>query len=136
MKINLRQVPAEGLELSENLAPSDLDIVSKEIVFNKPIEIKAFIERGINAVTVNARLNSEADVLCSRCLAACPTKIDKKFRFVYETDQGQEVIDLAQELREELILDFPVKSLCKPDCKGLCPKCGKNLNTEKCSCNI
>lgn len=43
-------------------------------------------------------------------------------------------IDLQELIREELILFLPSKILCKPDCKGLCPKCGKNLNVEKCDC--
>ena len=37
-------------------------------------------------------------------------------------------------MREELLLFFPTKMLCKPDCKGLCCKCGKNLNDGPCDC--
>jgi uncharacterized protein len=136
MRINLLKIPQGGLELSESLTPSDLDIDSKEIIFKKPIEIKAFIEKGFNAVTVNAGLNSVAEVFCSRCLTPFETKIDKKYRFVYEVGQDDANVDISQDLREELILDFPVKPLCKPDCKGLCHKCGKNLNLEKCNCKI
>lgn len=134
MKINLLTIPQGGLELSESLTASDLDIDSKELNFIKPIEIKAFVEKGINAVTVNARLNSVAEVFCSRCLISFVTKIDKNYRFFYEVGQDDANVDISQDLREELILDFPVKPLCKPDCKGLCHKCGKNLNIEKCSC--
>ena len=36
--------------------------------------------------------------------------------------------------REEIILGYPVKFLCKIDCLGLCPKCGQNLNEKKCDC--
>ena len=43
-------------------------------------------------------------------------------------------IDLDQDIREEIILDYPIKPLCNPDCKGLCPKCGKNLNEGGCNC--
>ena len=45
-------------------------------------------------------------------------------------------IDLDQDIKEEIILDYPIKPLCNPDCKGLCPKCGKNLNEGGCSCAI
>lgn len=44
------------------------------------------------------------------------------------------VLDLDSFIREEIQLFLPSKILCKPDCKGLCYKCGKNLNREKCDC--
>lgn len=43
-------------------------------------------------------------------------------------------LDLSDLLQEELLLFFPTKMLCKPDCKGLCCKCGKNLNDGPCDC--
>lgn len=44
------------------------------------------------------------------------------------------VLDLSRLIEEEIILFLPSKILCSEDCKGLCPKCGRNLNVEKCSC--
>lgn len=44
------------------------------------------------------------------------------------------ILDLDDFIREEIQLYLPSKILCKPDCKGLCYKCGKNLNREKCDC--
>ena len=43
-------------------------------------------------------------------------------------------VDLAEPLREAVILAFPSRLVCKDDCKGLCPKCGVNLNNGKCNC--
>lgn len=134
MKLNLLNVPEGGLELSENLAPSDLDIESEIIKFKAPVAIKASVEKGVNTVTVDTRLNCQAELICSRCLTAYNTQIDKKYRFVYEVGHEETTVDISEDIRQELILDFPVKPLCRPDCKGLCPKCGKNLNIEKCSC--
>lgn len=42
---------------------------------------------------------------------------------------------LEDVLREQVILSLPVRSLCQPDCKGLCPRCGENLNVNKCRCD-
>ncbi len=56
-------------------------------------------------------------------------KEDMEFTF-YEGDR----IDLFQILREQLILEKPIKNICKEDCKGICQKCGKNLNEGPCSC--
>ena len=44
------------------------------------------------------------------------------------------VLDLDELVNEECQLFLPAKMLCKEDCKGLCQKCGKNLNYEKCEC--
>jgi len=41
---------------------------------------------------------------------------------------------LEDVLREQVLLSLPVRTLCKPDCKGLCPRCGKNRNLEACTC--
>jgi uncharacterized protein len=48
---------------------------------------------------------------------------------------GVPVLNLAALLWEEFSLALPVKPLCRPDCKGLCPECGKNLNEGACGCS-
>jgi uncharacterized protein len=44
-------------------------------------------------------------------------------------------IDLGQLMREQFYLSLPMKPLCSPDCKGLCPQCGINRNRETCTCD-
>ena len=44
-------------------------------------------------------------------------------------------LDIDEQLYEQLEMEFPMRHLCREDCKGLCPKCGKNLNEEQCDCN-
>lgn len=56
---------------------------------------------------------------------------------VRETADGHGFeINLAALLWQELMLALPIKVLCKSDCKGICPECGKNLNQEKCTCEL
>lgn len=43
-------------------------------------------------------------------------------------------LDMDEPLREQLEMEFPVRFLCREDCKGLCPKCGQNLNEGTCNC--
>jgi uncharacterized protein len=47
--------------------------------------------------------------------------------------QGEGLV-LEDVLREQVLLALPARSLCRTDCKGLCPRCGRNLNTESCTC--
>lgn len=50
------------------------------------------------------------------------------------SEYSGDAIDLGQMMREQFYLALPMKPLCQPDCKGLCPVCGKNRNRETCSC--
>jgi uncharacterized protein len=55
-----------------------------------------------------------------------------------ETEIGyyqRDSLSLEDVLREQVLLSLPVRTLCKPDCKGLCPSCGANRNQEPCSCD-
>lgn len=80
---------------------------------------------------------------CVRCLEPFVQYLDVTFEEVYAyktqtfTESGLYVpedgnIDLAPVVREYLLLDNPIKPLCKPDCQGLCVICGENLNTGTC----
>lgn len=46
------------------------------------------------------------------------------------------VLDLSEALRQNLLLSFPIKPVCRPECAGLCQKCGRNLNLGTCNCVI
>jgi uncharacterized protein len=63
---------------------------------------------------------------------ASPGDDEEKLELAYFL--GDE-IDIADLVRESLLLAQPLKKLCKEECKGLCPKCGINLNVSTCSCN-
>lgn len=85
-------------------------------------------------------------VLCSEC-ARCTKAFDEPFhvdideRFVKtpEDDEDQyqfsgEALDLTQMVRDNILLNLPISSVCSEDCQGLCPHCGCDLNTTQCSC--
>ncbi len=91
---------------------------------------------------------------CARCLEAVEHKLASEFDLLFrpqgvdyradevsiseaETEIGYyrgEGLQLEDVLKEQLLLAVPVKTLCREDCKGLCPTCGCNWNTEPCAC--
>ena len=71
---------------------------------------------------------------CSRCLADFKIDYKKDIDLNYPVNNLEPTIDLDPDIREEIILDYPLKPLCRPNCKGLCLKCGKNLNEGGCTC--
>ncbi len=83
------------------------------------------------------RLNLQALMYtsCSRCLKELGIDFNRNnIELSYPVNKGEIVIDLNPDIREEIILDYPIKPLCNPNCKGLCLHCGKNLNEGGCSC--
>lgn len=88
--------------------------------------------------------SGQAEAECVRCLDPIPLRLHNQFGELYTfttptssdeadlkvPDDGY--IDLKPLIREYLLLDQPINTLCKPDCAGLCPICGANLNIEDC----
>ena len=134
MKIDINKIPAEGLILKEEAASLALDLETDIVKFPGPIDIKAQIIRITNAVTVDLTINASMHMNCSRCLEDFKVDFEKKLRLNYTANKLEPIIDLGPDIRQEIILDYPVRPLCSPDCKGLCPGCGENLNEGGCSC--
>jgi uncharacterized protein len=136
VKINVIQIPPEGLILQEEISPKELDIETETVKFPEPVKITASVYRITNAVTVDLSLKAAYLTECSRCLKEVEIDIKKDVKLNCQVTPYDRFIDLNPDIREEIILEYPIKCLCKPDCKGICASCGKNLNEGKCSCKI
>lgn len=122
-------------DLSEVLLPPDLqlsNLLGKAIIGRTPQGL-------ISEVAVSAQTAAE----CSRCLIPLTQGIATEFTELFAFDERNTTdsqlllpknhqIDFAPIIREYLILDMPLTSLCKSDCLGLCPECGVNRNDEDC----
>lgn len=106
-------------------------------------DVKGLLESVGDGVLVTGRVEVEIDMQCSRCLTGFTNQADVGFQelFIYPERAQQyadedvylinnETIDLAQALHDVVILDQPLIMLCQPECQGLCPLCGVDLNTE------
>ena len=134
MKIDVNQIPVEGLLLEEYLSPKDLELEAGDVNFPSPVRVRAQVSRITNAVSVKLEVQARLRFSCSRCLQGSEIVFDKKFGLNCPVLKSDRFIDLNPEIREEMIVDYPIKPLCREDCKGLCPKCGKNLNEGGCTC--
>jgi len=108
----------------------------------------------IDDIRLNGRLSTRLEVACARCLEPVVQDVNRSFDLLHRplgSDAGAdessvtvteaevgyyqgEGLLLEDALREQVLLAAPVKVLCREDCKGLCPHCGRNLNAETCSC--
>lgn len=118
------------------------------IVFSEGFSVKGNVKdmAGYIKLTLEADVKYTAD--CARCLAPINTEQNVFFEKTVVTDemniQNEEnddyilskdgFIDADELLIEQIMLDLPLRHLCKEDCKGLCPKCGVDLNKEACNC--
>ncbi|MDD5108815.1 MAG: DUF177 domain-containing protein [Candidatus Omnitrophica bacterium] len=136
MKITVNQVPQEGLYLEEKIKPAELDLETELIKFRSDLLVKTHIYRITNALTVELNIEAIMCANCSRCLDEFEWEFKKDVQLNFPLDISTAFIDLDPDIREEVILDYPIKPLCKIDCKGLCVKCGKNKNEGGCNCGF
>lgn len=136
MKIDINRIPAEGERLEEVIPAAALELEDEIVKFRSPLKVSADVSKVSNVVSVDLRLQAEEVIQCSRCLSEFPLPLDKELALNFPVETGEKSIDLNPEIREEVILSYPLKFLCRGDCKGLCPRCGVNLNSEKCKCDI
>lgn len=104
------------------------------------------IESVMEGVLVTGRLEAHTGLQCARCLADFPSKLSLRLCELFvapghdaaEEDDIYKVagteIDLEPALRDAAVLALPLNPLCGPDCKGLCARCGTDLNISSCDC--
>jgi uncharacterized protein len=101
------------------------------------------LSRTSRGILVQGTLKTSIKGECVRCLSDTSVNLDIPIEelFVYPPEAYAEftvaddgILDLASLLRAEIILDTPIGVLCRPDCAGLCPDCGSNLNQGPCEC--
>lgn len=134
MKIDPREVPPDGLNLAQDFSPQSLELDTEVIKFNAPVKVRAQIAKLQDNLLANLEIKVKGISLCSRCLEEFELELSKEAQLSYALNDALQKIDLDPDIREEIILDYPIKPLCKEDCRGLCPACGKNLNQGGCNC--
>lgn len=101
------------------------------------------VTRTAQGLLVQAKLQARIAAECVRCLAEFQQPLEVEFSDLYAFTQASMTesglllpetgkIDLAPVVRDEMLLAVPISPLCQPDCKGLCPVCGENLNETTC----
>ncbi|MDR0958438.1 MAG: YceD family protein [Clostridiales bacterium] len=86
------------------------------------------------AYVISADVQSEFFVECARCLKKIPNRLDFSVKEVYNKDDAEDRIDFFEIIVTSFISEKPLRHLCDESCKGLCPICGKDLNSSTCDC--
>jgi uncharacterized protein len=151
LTLDLPRLGREGrLSVEADVAPDDPLWQESGLHFSGPLAVRLDAhEAGSGEIIVRGRVRGTLVDDCRRCLEPVKRDIDESLTLVYAppdelAEQGADVrqlandeveIDLGEAIREELVLTIDRYALCRPDCRGLCPVCGKNLNETTCECS-
>ena len=123
----------KNLVLEEDLDAEDLDLDIGVMTFPEAIHLKAELWKTGQDLTVQVHLEGERQFTCSLCLEEFNNLFEKDLTLHYDI-KGLDSVTIDTDVRDEIILDHPIRILCRPDCRGLCPFCGVNLNEDTCDC--
>jgi uncharacterized protein len=121
-------------------APSELGITVIRVPEGSPLELDLRLEAVVEGVLVTGTVLVQLEGECVRCLTEISdeVEVDVQELFTYPESGASdeeashldgELIDLEPVLRDAIVLELPFQPVCRPDCLGLCPDCGVDLNT-------
>ena len=132
MKIYVNRIPAEGLRDHAAYDPSMMDMDRDDIHPAQPFEIDTLIAKADQELVVNAHIRCALRLTCARCLEEFSSLVSAEAMFSYKV-RPTDIVDITEDVRQEIILAYPMIPICQPDCKGLCSACGQNRNMASCS---
>lgn len=144
----------KGGEFAQTYQPEELALNEQELKLIGPAEIRGRVHRRGEEVELAGQLSASVEATCARCLKPVKLPVSAQFseRFVpavswrseaehelREEDLNLavfngEAIEVADLVREEILLAMPAQVLCRENCKGLCPVCGIDRNVSTCEC--
>lgn len=136
MQILPANIPPEGKPYRGEEPAGLLELGETAFVENEgPVGYDLSAEMAGTELLVRGRVWCDLTVSCSRCAESFTVHVaEPAFVFSRSIEDESESVDLTPDMREATILAFPAYPVCKSDCAGLCPSCGKNLNTGRCAC--
>jgi uncharacterized protein len=159
MKIPIDDIPQSPKEISFSEPIEELNEIyakgsARDFRFPPSLHVALAYYRSGREIFFHGRFDGSISASCSRCLKDFSLKMDRQFEFVLipdpatpargaeELSRGDlglsfystEVIDLSPLIMEQVMLALPTRPLCAEDCRGLCSRCGADLNLGACGC--
>ena len=156
MFITLQELELHRVSVSETYLPGALDFQEAGFRQTGPLVVKAEAELAGEEIQVRGHISGTMEAACDRCLEQTEIPVDVDFDLPYrpmeEIAHEEEVgvsedelkvgffsgdgVNLSDIVREQVLLAVPMKVICQPDCRGLCPVCGANRNVRQCDCSL
>jgi len=154
--IDLKDLAHQKISFEASFESGVVDFGTENVRQVGSLDWSASAERTGDEIRIAGSLNTAVELCCSRCLEPARIPISKPFDLffrqrdeeMFDEDEEIELTDIDTRtafftgtrlaitdiLREQILLALPMKALCTVDCKGLCSRCGTNLNTGNCNC--
>jgi uncharacterized protein len=151
--VPVEDIPEDGLHLIFEDMPGLLSEI-EECRIQDTAKGEIFLHRVDGDVHLNGKVAALIVIKCDRCLEEYNQEIDTSFFYILvpgQSVEGKKEIALGKEdmevslydgaeiqigeiFREQILLQIPMRHVCREDCKGICPGCGADLNREECRC--
>jgi uncharacterized protein len=157
MFLSVKEMELRKVRFDETLQPGRIDFAGEDLVQTSPLHavgLGELLAHSDGELRIQGRYTVEMAAQCDRCLGGARFPLDASFDLFYkptstiareeevEIDEGEaeigfyqgSAIELEDILREQVLLALPMQRVCRDDCKGICPACGKNWNETMCDC--
>jgi uncharacterized protein len=154
--VEIEHLGTETVSLEGAFAPGQIDFSTEDVVQRDPITWAATLERKGGGIRFAGKMRTRIELPCVRCLEPIVQVVDRPMDLFFELgesglfEDNEEVeldeadtdtafivgneLHIDEIMREQVVLDVPMKPLCRVECKGLCSTCGANLNERECDC--
>lgn len=154
--LSVRELELRKVRFDTAFAPGEIDFLDEGIRQTSDLETTGTAELvgPTEEIRIRGRLKVRVEAACDRCLEPAPFQIDQEFDLFYRPpitgppageiaidESESEVgfyenggVELKDALREQVILALPMQRICREDCRGICPVCGRNRNVSDCGC--
>lgn len=152
--LDLGRLPAGATPVERREEPAAFGVPLNDFRITSPVDLLLEAVKDGRKIRLRGRMAARLEIACSRCLEPFELAVDQPVDALYlpaaqrlgdedeeiaDEDLGvsyyeEDVINLAELVREQCYLALPMKPLCREDCRGLCPVCGVNRNRETCAC--
>ena len=154
MRIELEKLEGRRGDFAHVYQPDELNPIDEQVNLTGPATVKGTVRLSGNEVVVEGHIDTRAQLECDRCLKPVELPVSADFALEYITGADYEsgsnaalseeqmsvsvfdgqAIDVDEIVKEQILLALPARTLCRDDCKGICPDCGIDRNTGECNC--
>lgn len=155
MILDLSHIRQPETAVSRRYEPAAFEGRTNQFSVVAPVTLGLRVHKDRDRFRLVGTVSTELELTCSRCIEVFQLPIEANFdvRYLPQSENSgdereaeeddlsdafyrDEVIDLGQLIDEQFYLALPMKPLCREDCKGLCARCGTNLNVATCDCQV
>ena len=154
MKINIKDLVSELTEFTFDVPASEFDFSPEEAIITEEVHVDVKLEKMRKDILLRGSIYTHLELECSRCLKRFLYPVSEDFQTIFQpfsprtTEEEvelaredldvafyrEDIIDLTEIVREQILLSIPMIAVCDQSCRGLCPHCGQDLNQGKCLC--